>query len=187
LAQISSSIERRTELSYNLWKKILAVILSALILSLICFSGIIYMIINGPSESVKKAFFFGGGLFYVGCAIGYILVFPLTFRFLTQYQIGESVMNQISLNSYMSNFLTLVFIMGIVFEMPMLAWILSSINILHKGTLKSYRKIAVVILLVLSALITPSGDPFTLSIVFLPLYLLYELSILVVREEDTSD
>lgn len=138
-------------------------------------------------SSVKKAFIFGGGLFYVGCAVGYILVFPLTFRFLTQYQIGETVMNQISLNSYMTNFLTLVFIMGLVFEMPMLAWILSSMNILHKSFLKNYRKMAVVVLLVLSALITPSGDPFTLTIVFLPLFLLYELSILVVKDDPVKD
>ena len=133
-------------------------------------------------KGVKTAFVAGGGLFYVGCVVGYCVVFPLTFRFLAQYTLGGTVVNQISLNSYMSNFLTIVFVMGVVFEMPMLAWLLSSLGILHKELLKEYRKYAVVVLLVLAAVITPSGDPFTLSVVFLPLYLLYELSILVVKK-----
>ena len=111
----------------------------------------------------------------------------MTFRFLTQYTIGDSVVNQISLNSYMSNFLTIIFVMGLVFEMPMLAWVLSSLGILHKELLKQYRRYAVVILLVLAAMITPSGDPFTLSVVFLPLYLLYELSILIVKPAPPED
>lgn len=133
-------------------------------------------------KGVKGAFLFGTILFYVGCAVSYCIVFPLTFRFLTQYQVGESIVNQISLNSYISNFVTMIFIMGVVFELPMLAWLLSKLGILHKSFLKEYRKVAVVALLVLSAIITPSGDPFTLSVVFLPLYMLYELSILVVKE-----
>lgn len=137
-----------------------------------------------PNEQkgVKRAFSAGTFLFYLGCAVGYCVVFPLTFRFLTQYQIGETITNQISLNSYMSNFIGIVFVMGLVFEMPMLAWILSLLGILKKEFLKEYKRIAVVALLVLAALITPSGDPFTLSIVFIPLYLLYEVSIMVVRE-----
>ena len=70
--------------------------------------------------------------------------------------------------------------MGLVFEIPVLAWLLSSLGILHKATLKEYRKHAVVALL--AAIITPTGDPFTLAVVFLPIYLLYELSILIVKE-----
>ena len=133
-------------------------------------------------KGVGHAFLFGTFLFYLGCAVGYCLVFPLTFRFLTQYQVASEITNQISLNSYISTFLTIIFIMGAVFEIPILAWILSLLGILKKSFLKQYRKYAVVVLVVLAALITPSGDPFTLSVVFLPLYLLYELSILVVKE-----
>ena len=137
-----------------------------------------------PNEqkNVRLAFVSGTGLFYLGCAVGYCIVFPLTFRFLTQYQVAEAITNQISLNSYISNFLGITFVMGLVFEMPMLAWILSRMGILHKAFLKEYRRVAVVVLLALAALITPSGDPFTLAVVFLPLYLLYELSILIVKE-----
>ena len=142
-----------------------------------------------PNEQwgVRIAFLFGTVLFFLGCAIGYGLVFPLTFRFLTQYTIGDIVTNQISLNSYMANFLTIIFVMGVVFEIPMVAWILSQMGLLHKGFLRQYRRIAIVALLVLAAMITPSGDPFTLSVVFLPLYMLYELSILVVKPDEPEE
>ncbi len=133
-------------------------------------------------QNVRLAFLSGTALFYIGCAVGYCIVFPLTFRFLTQYQVAESITNQISLNSYISNFLGIIFVLGLVFEMPMLAWILSRMGILHKSFLKQYRRYAVIVLLVLAALITPSGDPFTLAVVFLPLFGLYELSILIVRK-----
>lgn len=137
---------------------------------------------SNEKKGVKTGFIAGSILFFLGCAIGYCLVFPLTFRFLTQYQIATGITNQISLNSYISTFLTIIFIMGLVFEMPMLAWVLSKLGVLKKQFLKDYRRHAIVILIALAALITPSGDPFTLTVVFLPLYLLYELSILVVRE-----
>ena len=76
----------------------------------------------------------------------------------------------------------LVLVMGIGFELPLLAWLLSKLGLVNKTFFRTYRRHAVVILLVLSAVITPSGDPFTLMVVFLPLYLLYELGILIVRE-----
>ena len=98
--------------------------------------------------------------------MGYCLVFPFTFRFLTEYQLSASIVNQISLNSYMGNFLMLVFVMGIVFELPLLAWLLSKLGLVNKTFFRTDRRHAVVILLVLSAVITPSGDPFTLMVVF---------------------
>ena len=134
------------------------------------------------TKNIGTAFLFGTGMFYVGCALGYCVVFPLTFRFLTQYTIGDAVVNQINLNSYTHMFLMLIFVMGLVFELPLLAWVLSKLGLINKGFLRKYRKHAVVVLLVLAAVITPSGDPFTLSLVFLPLYLLYELSIRLVRK-----
>lgn len=142
---------------------------------------------ENEEKGVKLAFLFGTVLFFIGCAIGYSVIFPVTFRFLTGYTVGDSITNQISLNSYMTNFLTLVFVMGVVFEIPMLAWVLSKMGLLYKDTLKKARRYALVVLLVLAALITPSGDPFTLSLVFLPLYLLYELSIVVVRQRPVEE
>lgn len=139
---------------------------------------------ESEKASVGTAFLFGTVMFYLGCAVGYSFVFPFTFRFLAEYQISTEVVNQISLNSYMSTFMGMVFIMGLVFELPLLAWLMSKLGLINKAFLKKYRKVAVAVLLVLAAAITPTGDPFTLSIVFLPLYALYELSIRVVREEE---
>jgi len=133
-------------------------------------------------KGVRTAFCSGTVLFYIGCAVGYLLVFPITFRFLTQYSISQEIVNHISLNSYMSILITMVFVMGLVFELPSLSWMLGKIGILNKQMLKEWRRYAVAILLVLAAIITPTGDPFTLMVVFVPLYLLYELSILVVKK-----
>lgn len=124
----------------------------------------------------EKAFFFGVIMFFIGVAVGYFVVFPITLRFLAEYKVSDMIPNQISLDSYMDNFLMLIFIMGIVFEMPLLAWLLSKLGILHRDFFAKYRRHAIVALLALAAVITPTGDPFTLTIVFLPLYLLYEMS-----------
>ena len=136
---------------------------------------------DNEKGSVRAAFLFGTVMFFVGCTISYCFIFPFTFRFLTEYQLSSEITNEISLNSYMSSFLGMVFIMGLVFELPLLAWLLSKIGVLHKGMLKRYRRHAVVVLMILAAFITPTGDPITLSLVFLPLYMLYEISVMVVR------
>ena len=139
---------------------------------------------DNEKASVGTAFLFGTVMFYLGCAVGYSFVFPFTFRFLAEYQVSTEIVNQISLNSYMSTFMGMVFIMGLVFELPLLAWLMSKLGLINKAFLKKYRKVAVAVLLVLAAAITPTGDPFTLSIVFVPLYALYELSIKVVRDAE---
>ena len=131
---------------------------------------------------IRPAFLGGTLMFYLGCCVGYFLVFPFTFRFLMEYQLSPSIQNQINLSSYIGNFTMLILIMGIVFEMPLLAWLLSQFGILHKNFLRQYRRHAIVILLVTAAIITPSGDPFTLMLVFVPLFLLYEMSIVVVKK-----
>ncbi len=132
---------------------------------------------------LRPAFLGGTLMFYIGCAIGYTLVFPFTFRFLVEYNLSPNITNQINLQSYIDNFTMLILVMGIVFEMPLLAWLLSLFGILKKSFLREYKRHAVVVLLVAAAIITPSGDPFTLMLVFVPLYVLYELSILVVRDK----
>ena len=138
-------------------------------------------------KHLKPAFLGGTLMFYVGCAIGYMLVFPFTFRFLVEYNLSPNITNQINLQSYIDNFTMLILVMGIVFEMPLLAWLLSLFGILKKSFLREYKKHATVILLISAAIITPSGDPFTLMLVFIPLYVLYELSILVVRDKTKKE
>ena len=138
-------------------------------------------------KHLKPAFFGGTVMFYIGCTIGYALVFPFTFRFLVEYNLSPSITNQINLQSYIDNFTMLILVMGIVFEMPLLAWLLGLLGILKKSFLREYKKHAVVVLLISAAIITPSGDPFTLMLVFTPLYVLYELSILVVKDKPKTE
>lgn len=134
-------------------------------------------------KHLRPAFMGGTFMFYLGCAIGYLFVFPFTFRFLVEYNLSPNITNQINLQSYIDNFTLLILVMGIVFEMPLLAWLLSLLGILKKSFLRQYKRHAIVVLLITAAIITPSGDPFSLMLVFIPLYVLYELSILVVRDK----
>lgn len=141
-----------------------------------------------PNEKkgVKKVFFAGIIMFFIGVAVGYFLVFPITLRFLADYHVSDLIPNQISLDSYMDTFLMLIFIMGVIFELPLLAWMLGAMGVLHREFFKKYRRHAVVVLLILAAVITPTGDPFTLSIVFLPIYLLYEFSAKLVKPAEIA-
>lgn len=134
-------------------------------------------------RSVVALLLFGVPMFYIGCAVGYLVVFPFTFRFLAQYELSAYISNMISLNSYIDNFLMIVFVMGVVFELPFVVWILSRMNVVTSDFLRQYRRQAVTGLLVLSAIITPTGDPFTLMVVFVPIYVLYELSILLAKRK----
>lgn len=130
-----------------------------------------------------RAFFFGSFLFFCGVAVGYFMVFPLTIRFLGTYQISAEglVPNHIALSSYISTFTTLTFAMGLIFEMPMVLHLLSRVGIVTKGMLRKYRRHAVVVIVILAAIITPTPDPFTMFAVAIPIYLLYEFSIWVCR------
>lgn len=133
-------------------------------------------------KAVRGAFATASLLFYAGTFTGYALVFPLTLMFLGTYHVSPDIPNMISLTSYIGMFIRLVLVMGVVFEMPALVTVLSRIGLVDRKMMKKYRKHAAVGLLFLSAVITPSGDAFTMVVVALPLYLLYELSILLCKK-----
>lgn len=139
---------------------------------------------ENEKRGVRGAFLAGNLMFFLGVATGYFLVFPLTLRFLAGYQLSELIPNQISLDSYMDNFMMLILVMGIVFELPLVAWLLGKAGILKRSLFSLYRRHAVVALLVAAAVITPTGDPFTLMVVFLPLYLLWEVAALTVPQSE---
>jgi sec-independent protein translocase protein TatC len=132
-------------------------------------------------KAVQSAFTFAGVLFYVGLLVGYAAILPLMINFFAGYQVSADVPNTFSLSSYISLFTSTVMTFGIVFEFPTVIAILSALGIVNKEGLKTYRRHAVCAVVVLSALITPSGDPFSLMICTIPLYLLYEFSILICR------
>lgn len=137
-----------------------------------------------PNESnhVGWLFFFSSFLFYLGAAVSYFLIFPLTIHFLGTYQVSSLIANQISVQSYFSALIILILSLGLTFEMPILTYFLSKIGIVSRKMLASGRRYAFVIILTLAAIITPTTDPFTLMAVTLPLYLLYEVSIWVCRK-----
>lgn len=125
----------------------------------------------------------GGGyaMFLLGVAVCYFLIFPLTFRFLGTYQVSGEVENMIALQSYISTLMTMSLAMGLVFEIPILSWLFAKLGLLSAGFMRRYRKHAIVVILVMAAIITPTSDVFTLSLVALPMWVLYEVSIEIVK------
>lgn len=137
-----------------------------------------------PAVIAIVVFFFQ---FFLGIALAYYLIFPLTFNFLGTYQVAARVVNQISITSYISTFISLMFMMGFIFEMPIVAYFFAKIGVLKYSFLRRWRKVSVVLILVVAAFITPSTDIFTMCLVALPLWLLYEFSIIVARKAGPKD
>lgn len=126
----------------------------------------------------------GYALFMLGVAVSYFLVFPLTFRFLGTYQVSADVGNMITLQSYIDTLLTLSLSMGLVFEIPILSWLFARLGFLSSRFMRQYRRHAVVVILIVAAVITPTSDVFTLLVVSLPMWLLYEASIWIVARTE---
>ena len=116
-------------------------------------------------------------LFYTGVLTGYFFVLPACLQFFMNYSVSDAVSNTITLGSYISLFGSMALIVGLAFEFPVIILILSSIGILTRETLRNGRKYALIAILVISAIITPS-DPVSMLVLAAPLYLLYEVSIL---------
>ena len=135
-------------------------------------------------RNARRAFLFANIMFYIGVAVGYLLVFPIALRFLADYTLSESISNTITLDSYMDNFTTITMIMGVVFELPLLAWLLGNMGLLTRKFFSKYRRHAIVALLALAGFITPTADPFSMLAVFLPVYALWELSAYLVPAAD---
>lgn len=120
-------------------------------------------------------------MFMLGVGLCYFLIFPFTIRFLGDYQVSEEVSNIITLSSYIDTLTMLTLMLGIVFELPILCVILGKLGLLTADFMKEYRRHAIVAILIVAAIITPTTDIMTLILVSLPIYLLYEASILAVR------
>jgi len=131
-------------------------------------------------KAVRKAFWLSSGLFYLGVTVGYFVVLPVCLMFFVNFSISDAIVNTISLSSYMSLFVSMVFLIGILFEFPTVILALSAMGIVHRDMLRKGRRYAVVVVLILAAFITPS-DPFSMFVLAIPLYGLYELSILLCK------
>ena len=120
-------------------------------------------------------------MFMLGTLLNYFLIFPLTVKFLGTYQVSEDVANMLTLQSYMDTLLMMSLVMGIVFELPVVSWLLGKMGLINAPMMRMWRRHAIVAILIVSAIITPTTDAFTLLIVALPIWVLYEVSILIIK------
>lgn len=122
-------------------------------------------------------------MFLLGTLVNYFLVFPFTLKFLGTYQVRSDVDNMLTLQSYIDTLVIMSLMMGVVFELPIVSWLLGKMGIISSETMRRYRRHAFVVIMIVAAIITPTTDIFTLSIVSIPIWLLYELSVLIVRKK----
>lgn len=121
-------------------------------------------------------------MFLIGTLVNYLVVFPFTVRFLGTYQVSPDVANMLTLQSYVDTLLGMSLVMGVVFELPVVCGLMGKMGLINGHLMAQYRRHALVAILIVSAIITPTTDAFTLFVVTVPIYLLYELSIVIVRK-----
>ena len=126
-------------------------------------------------------------MFMLGILLNYLLIFPLTVRFLGTYQVSVDVENMLTLQSYIDTLISMSLVMGVIFELPVVCAILGRMGIINSRLMSRYRRHAIVAILIVAAIITPTTDVFTLCIVSLPIWLLYEVSIWVVPKEKRTE
>ncbi|MBQ7532958.1 MAG: twin-arginine translocase subunit TatC [Bacteroidales bacterium] len=119
-------------------------------------------------------------LFVLGVLMSYFILFPISFRFLGTYSVSDVVESNITLKSYTSTFTTLTLVMGLVFQLPVIAFFLGKLGVVTSEMMKRYRKYAFLVIMIVAAIITPP-DVMTLILVTIPLYLLYEISRIVIK------
>lgn len=137
-------------------------------------------------KAVGGAFWMASGFFFLGVAVGYFLVLPACIQFFLNYSVSPVVTNSITIGSYMSMFTSTVLLVGVAFEFPTIIWVLSALGLLTRDQLQKGRRYAVVAVLIVAAIVTPA-DPLSMIIVAAPLYILYEVSILMCRKSHDID
>lgn len=135
---------------------------------------------GNEKKGIKGIVFYISLLFFLGILFGYFLVAPLSVMFFGTFTMSSSIENNFTINSYMSLILSSIFYCGLFFLLPIASYFLTKIGVLGSAFLKKYRKHALVAILILSAIITPP-DVFSQIIVTIPVYFLYEISILVAK------
>ena len=121
-------------------------------------------------------------MFIVGLLVNYFVIFPLTVRFLGTYQVSGAVDNMLTISSYVDTLAMMSIVFGIVFEIPVISWLLARFGLLKAEWMSRYRRHAIVAIVAVAAVITPTSDVFTLLIVSLPIWLLYEVSVVIVKK-----
>lgn len=122
---------------------------------------------------------FASILFFMGVLFGYYIIAPLSINFLLNFTVDTNIQNTITIDSYLSTILTLTLGSGIIFQLPVVIYILSKLGVMTPKFMRKSRRYAAVLILVVAAIVTPTADPYTMMIVALPLFLLYEFSIMI--------
>ena len=130
------------------------------------------------SNYARGVVFFSSLLFMMGVSFGYFMIAPLSVNFLGSYTVSAQVANEINLGSFISTVTTVTFASGLIFELPILVYFFTKIGLLTPEMMKSYRRHAIVVTVILSAVITPP-DIASQVLVSLPLLILYEISIFI--------
>ncbi|MBX2964987.1 MAG: twin-arginine translocase subunit TatC [Cyclobacteriaceae bacterium] len=126
----------------------------------------------------KGAVFSISLLFFAGVSFGYFVMSPLAVYFLSNYQLSEMISNEFDIVSFVSTMITLVFGSGILFQLPVVVYFLTKVGILTPAFMRKYRRHSIVIILIIAAVVTPP-DPFSQTLIAIPLYLLYEFSVFI--------
>jgi len=119
-------------------------------------------------------------MYLVGTLVNYFIIFPFTIRFLGTYQVSTDVANMLTLQSYIDTLITMSLVMGLIFELPVVCTILGRLHFINGHLMRRFRRHAIVVILAIAAIITPTTDVFTLLVVSLPIWMLYEVSIWLV-------
>ena len=128
-------------------------------------------------KAATGAFGFSSLLFFMGIVVGYFLALPLAVKFLGTYQVSDRVDNVIALTSYIDLFVVLEISMGLLFQLPILIFMLGRIGILQRWMLRKYRRHAILVIMIVVAIVSPTVDPISMLALSLPIWLLYEVSI----------
>src|SRR5690349_7216159 len=130
-------------------------------------------------------------LFILGILFGYYIMSPIMISFLANYQISDMIVNEFDITSYVGTIVGVVFGCGVLFQLPVVMFFLTKAGIVTPSFLRKYRKHSIVIILVIGPIVTPTADPLSQSLISIPLYLLYEISILisagVVRQKEREE
>ncbi len=130
-------------------------------------------------KSASGFVFFATVLFAVGLLFGYYIICPLSINFLINFTVSKDIQNTFTISSYLSSVMTLTIGCGIIFQLPVVIYILSKLGIMTPKFMKASRRYAAILILIIAAIVTPTTDPYTMLIVAFPLFLLYEASIVI--------
>jgi sec-independent protein translocase protein TatC len=146
---------------------------------------------NLERKSSRGAVFAVSVLFLSGVLFGYYIMSPMMISFLANYRISDMIVNEFDITSFVGTIVTVVFGSGLLFQLPVVIYFLTKIGIVTPAFLRKSRKHAVIIILIVGAIVTPSADPLSQALISIPLYLLYEISIFisagVIRKQEREE